>query len=115
METHSAMGRSQNDGMSAISRSKSLLFKKMNPTIFSDKAMQLNHIGMNIKQITVGQVEKSIIDSLRTRASKSKNTGRYSYLDRSVSFIEPERQDKFSKVLVVHEMSKGVVTCKIYL
>jgi hypothetical protein len=92
--------KSRNDGMSSFSQSRSYLYKQNEPTVFSDKAMQLKHKGLTISQICVGQVSFGFAKRMRKNSSK---TG-----IKPVVGVETRRKDKFVKVLLLLEKSKGV-------
>ena len=48
-----------------LSQSKSFIYKHSEPTIFSDKAMQLKHKGLSISQVVLGQLDFDFVKKLQ--------------------------------------------------
>jgi hypothetical protein len=88
------------DKVSTMSRSKSYIYKQNEPTVFSDKAMQLKHKGLTIRQIIVGQIEYKKTKQLRKNSSNSTIRDN---INKSVS-----NEKKFHKVLLILEKGRGV-------
>lgn len=89
------------DRISTLSQARSFVYKQSVPTVFSDKAMQLKHKGLFITQIIVGQIEFTTVKKLRKNSSKAQ------LKDKSVKQQSLATSQKFQKVLLLLEKSKG--------
>lgn len=100
---NSALNRSNLDNTSQKSRSRSILFKACEPTIFSEKAMQLKHLGMKIRQVIVVQAELGKVVDWRTEASVA---------EEKRPRLGPRESNTFTNVLLILEKCKGLARSK---
>lgn len=103
--------KNQGESLSMISRTNSVLFKASKPTIFSDKAMQLKHRNLNIRQIILGEISGEVLTALRENSSVKISWGRKTGVQLSsakLGFAQHNQglHKKFSKVLVLLEKNK---------
>lgn len=101
-KTHNPLDKNnQSFNMSKFSATKSMLHKESEPTIFSDKAMQLKHNGLCVFQIVVAKIGSSHFAYLEKNSSSNLQIQKKSNFYLQSQNFQPNKNSKDIKRILV--------------